>query len=132
MTLVDAMHAGVRERISLRKDELPIVSFFADDSRWTLYTTHRFLGANGSEWFEAPCDSFGETEWGNFKLVLERPAVVEATLCHDNRTVVFLYESGYASMAPIYYFRFWSQKWTVWKRTYQLTYPAAADSPQKK
>jgi len=34
--------------------------------------------------------------------------------------VSFLYETGYASMAPIHYFKFWSLKWPVWQQTYRM------------
>ena len=120
MTLLDGCHDPIAAAVSLEDGEFPLVSFFAGDGDWTLYTTHRVIGEALSERTEIERSDFGSTDFGNFKQDLDSPRVTEANIRCKQASRVFLYESGYASMAPIHYFKFWSLKWPAWKETYRI------------
>lgn len=120
MTLLDRCHDPIASTVQLDDDEYPLVSFFAGTGDWTLYTTHRLVGEASGKRAEVGRSEFGSTNFGDFKLDLDSPRVTEATIHTKHGTELFLYESGYASMAPIYYFKFWSMKWPVWKEAYRL------------
>jgi len=120
MTLLDDFHDPIHSKVVLKEDEYPLVSFFAGEADWTLYTTHRMVGEASGVRTEINRNEYGRTEFGNFKQDLDSPRVTEAIVRNQTEIHLFLYESGYASMAPIYYFRFWTIKWPIWKTTYQL------------
>ncbi|MEM8953191.1 MAG: hypothetical protein AAGD22_03480 [Verrucomicrobiota bacterium] len=120
MTLLDRCHDPIAFGIPLGEDEFPLVSFYAGEGDWTLYTTHRLIGEVSGKRSEITRPDFGSTDFGNFKQDLDSPRVTEATIRCKGDSRVFLYESGYASMAPIHYFKFWNIKWPVWKETYRL------------
>ena len=120
MTLLDRCHDSIASNISLFDDEYPLVSFFAAAGDWTLYTTHRLVGEVSSKRTKIERSDFGSTEFGNFKQDLDSPRVTEAAVSCEHGSRVFLYESGYASMAPIHYFKFWRLKWPAWKETYRI------------
>ncbi len=120
MTLLDRCHDAIASKVSLYDDEYPLVSFFASDGDWNLYTTHRLVGETSGTQTEIECSDFDSTAFGNFKRDLDSPRVTEAVVRSKHGSRVFLYESGYASMAPIHYFKFWSLKWPAWKETYRI------------
>jgi hypothetical protein len=120
-TLLDQAHELVARQIALRDDEYPIVSFCAGADDWTLMTTYRMVAVVDAERSEIERDAFNTTDdFGNFKQDLDSPRITPAKIKVRGNSHTFLYESGYAAMAPIYYFRFWSLKWPVWKETYRL------------
>lgn len=118
--MLDRCHDPIASEVSLNDDEYPLVSFFAADGDWTLYTTHRLVGEVSGKRTEIERSGFGSTDFGDFKQDLDSPRVTEAQIYCKHGARLFLYESGYASMAPIYYFRFWSLKWPAWKETYRI------------
>lgn len=120
-TILDRMHVVVAGQVSLEEDEFPIVSFCAGPGDWTLMTTHRMVGAAGADRSEIERDDYGTTGFGDFKQDLDSPRVTPAKIGVRGRSSTFLYESGYASMAPIHYFKFWRLKWPAWRETYRLS-----------
>lgn len=120
MTLLDHCHAPIASKVLLDDHEYALVSFFAGDGDWTLYTTHRLVGEVAYERTEIGRLDFGTTDFQHFRHGPNPPRVKTATIHCQQGSHVFLYESGYASMAPIYYFIFWSQKWPVWSKTHRL------------
>jgi hypothetical protein len=118
-TILDAVHEVITRETALGEDEYPIVSFCAGPNDWTLMTTHRMAGSTAGHRNEIRSDDFGATDFGNFKQDLDSPRITRAIIEAGGRTQTFLYESGYASMAPIYYFRFWTLKWPVLRAAYQ-------------
>jgi len=119
MTLLDRCHDFTVSIFPLDEGEYPLISFLAGGD-WTLYTTHRLIGEISGKRVEIDRTDFGSDDFGNFKQDLDSPQVTEASIRTKNGLQKFLYESGYASMAPIYYFRFWSIKWPIWKETYRI------------
>ncbi len=120
MTLLDRYHDPIESAVRLEDDEYVIVSFFAGEADWTLYTTHRLVGEVSGKRADIERSEFGATDFGNFKQDLDSPRVTKAIIRTKHGTQQFLYESGYASIAPIHYFKFWSLKWPAWKETYRI------------
>lgn len=131
MTILDDIHPSIRPNVQLDEDEFPVASFFAGDGDWTLYTTNHLIGEIDGARTCTKRSDFGSCDFGDFKQDLDSACVKRATMsCLSNR-VHFLYESGYASMVPIYYFKFWSLKWPVWKETYRIERQQAEKSGGK-
>ena len=120
-TLLDQTHPRIRDFIKNLDDELAIVSFFAADDDWTLYTTHRMVGEHEGIRAEISRDEFCDTDFGDFKGDFDSPRIETAAIRFGKKSRLFYYETGYASMAPIHYFKFWRLKWPVWRQTYQLS-----------
>lgn len=120
MTLLDRCHDPIASKVLLDDDEHPLVSFFAADGDWTLHTTRRLVGEVSGQQAKIERSDFDSADFGNFKQDLDSPRVTEATFRSKQGSRTFLYESGYASMAPIHYFKFWSLKWPVWKEAYRI------------
>jgi len=119
-TILDRVHEVVARQTALHAGEHPIVSFCANSNDWTLMTTHRLVGSVDAQRTEIGRDDFSTTDFGNFKQDLDSPRITPAKISVRGRNQTFLYESGYASMAPIHYFKFWSLKWPAWRETYRL------------
>jgi len=123
MTLLGRCHEAIADSVPLRDDEHPIISFYAGPGDWTLYSTHRLIGERSGLRCGMDTADFGSTDFGDFKEDTDAPRVTDA-MVHGRhgmrRSQVFLYESGYASMAPIHDFKFWRLKWPVWRETWRL------------
>jgi len=119
-TLLDQMHSQLETVVDLESDELPIISFFVSEVDWTLYTTHRLVGQHDGFYSEVSQAEFGKTDFGDFKGDLDSPRIEPASVRSNQGDRTFLYETGFASMAPIHYFKFWSLKWPVWRETYLI------------
>lgn len=119
MTILDGIHPAVEPFVQF-DDELPIISFFDGAGDWTVYTTNRMIGEIDGLRTEIRRSDFGRCNFRDFKQDLDSPRVTVATISCGKRKSQFYYESGYAAIAPIYYFRFWRIKWPVWKETYQI------------
>lgn len=130
MTLLDRCHDTIESAVRLEDGEYAIVSFFAGEGDWTLYTTHRLFGEASGKRGEIERSEFGATDFGNFKQDLDSPRVTEAAIRTKRGSQPFLYESGYASMAPIHYFKFWCLKWPVWKEAYRIENEKAQSGPR--
>lgn len=116
-TILGAAHDGLKSEI--KNGELPIVSFYADEDDWTLLTTNRIVASLNGLRSGVDRSNLDQVDYGNFKQDVDSPRITRAILKHTHGKAILLYESGYASMAPIYYFRFWEYKWPVWKETYK-------------
>lgn len=120
MTLLNRCHNAISSILPLKDGEYSLISFYAASGDWTLYTTRRIVGEVNGVRFECESSEYGAVDFGNFKLSLDSPQVAIAKIRTENGDVQFRYETGYASMAPINYFKFWNLKWPVWKETYRL------------
>jgi hypothetical protein len=126
-TILADRHEMVAEQTKLKGEESPIVSFCHDAENWTLLTTRRMIAKVFGLREEVSAGRFGAADFGNFKGDVKRPTMSAATVLRTprffgrGRPVSFFYESGYASMPPIAYFKFWAEKWPVWKRAYECT-----------
>ena len=120
MTILDDVHPQIQRSEPLMAEEYPMVSFFAGEGERTIYTTHRMVGKIEGSRTEIPRMDYDSSFFGDFKQDLDSPRVTIAIITHARKKSRFLYESGYASMAPIHYFKFWSHKWPVWRRIYEI------------
>lgn len=111
-TKLDELHPDLPAAFALEADERALVTFLMDASHWYVMTTGRVLGANDGLIAFRPLE-VTSAKWGNFKYGTE-DATTEARFdLVDGRTVRLVYEVGYASMAPIYYDRFWNLQYPI-------------------
>ncbi len=112
-TVVGDAQPEVLARAELQPGESALVGFFLSVESWYLFTTRRVLGAHAGREVAAAALDVLEDRFGNFKgyggtglevMTLRQAGGVETTL---------QYETGRASMAPIYYFRYWRIKYPV-------------------
>jgi len=115
-TVVGELHPGMEALCQLSPDELPIASGFFSSESWWAITTRRIASRyKGSSSMLDP--RFGiEAEFGNFKGIkrseaLGVPGTEVATVvsAKGGKPVRFEFETGKASMAPIYACMFWSR-----------------------
>jgi hypothetical protein len=107
-TLIGTPHPEVAALVTLQAGEVPIVSCHISGTSWYLFTTRRVVGCfRGTNVEFDPTDVI-DHDWANFKgyggvstasMVLKR---------QSNADVSIEYETGKASMAPIYYLRYWT------------------------
>ena len=112
-TEVDRLHAPIGDDIQLEKEEHPLVSFFLDSSNWWVMTTGRCVGVTSGERFSVNPVTATQWIWGNFKHQGRAELETVRVTRDDGTSVDFLYETGYASMAPIHYQRFWELKYPI-------------------
>ena len=112
-TRIDALPERLARIVRLDPDERPLVSCFIDAQRWYAMTTVRIFGvARGSQFDCSPLD-VAQWRWGDFKHG-GRSEVELATFAMSNGTHLRIpYETGPASMAPIYYEQFWTIKYPI-------------------
>jgi hypothetical protein len=112
-TLIGTVHPAVSERITMQEGELPLVSCFFSDANWYLFTTRRMLGSYRSQQVAVVPTEIVEEKFGNFKGYRGEETNLLTLTLPDGRTMQLEYETGKASMAPIYYVRFWKIKYPV-------------------
>lgn len=112
-TRIDALPEQLGRIVHLDQNEQPILSCFIDAQRWYAMTTARIFGVvRGSQFNCAPLD-VTQWRWGDLKMG-GRPGVSIATLALANGTHLRIpYETGPATLAPIYYERFWTTQYPV-------------------
>jgi hypothetical protein len=112
-TRVGDAHAEVLSRAAWEPGELSIVSFFLSESSWYVLTTRRVVGAySGHEVKAAALDVLAQ-RFGNFKTYDGAAVEVMALQFADGKEAALQYETGPASMAPVYYFRYWEIKYPI-------------------
>lgn len=112
-TNLKVAHEPLLLLVSLGPDEMPIVSCLIDADSWFVMTSRRIEISNKRQRDSVDPLEITSWDWGYFKTDWE-PKIGTATLTKDDGTSVsFLYETGYASMAPIHYQMFWSLKYPV-------------------
>lgn len=104
-------HPEVLPLVTLASGESPLVSFFLADTTWSLLTTRRVFGAYAGQGvdiavLDVRANRFDDPK-GSRGAALE---VVTLDLARGGKAAL-QYETGRASMAPIYYFRYWVIKY---------------------
>ena len=112
-TKTGTLHAALATIVDLDACELPVVSCYIDGHSWCVMTTARVIAkTDGAVTHTLPLE-VDRWEWGDFKTGL-KPEIGTARLQLRDRTSILIpYETGKASMAPIYYERFWCIKYPV-------------------
>ena len=109
-TRIGELHPEIGERLSPEPGELPVVSAFLSAGSWYVFTTRRVVSHFDAE-TQSLDPSGGLREWfGNFKGVGEISQQVAELSTPSGARLRFEYETGKASMAPIYAARYWTQK----------------------
>ncbi len=109
-TVIAQMHDGLP---GLQADELPIVSIYFSPLSWSVLTNRRVLGAYYSHKIEIDVSKISETNFGNFKGYGGKRVEVMTLRSLGSQEFRLEYETGKASMAPIYYFSFWKKKYPI-------------------
>ncbi|MEM8817217.1 MAG: hypothetical protein AAGE85_15430 [Pseudomonadota bacterium] len=112
-TKLDTVHEAVAAKVELAATELPLVSCYVDPFNWYVMSTSRFFGIAAGEQFCVSPVAVREWSWENFKHAGKAELEIARIQVDDGSSVSFVYEAGKASMAPIYYERFWDIKYPI-------------------
>jgi hypothetical protein len=112
-TLVGEAHPEVLSRAKLEAGELPVVSFFNSEASWYLLTTRRVIGAFAGHSVAVSSLDVVKDDFNNFKGYGGVELEVRTLRLSGGGEATLQYETGRASMAPIYYFRYWKIKYPV-------------------
>lgn len=105
------LHDEMKYVVALEPTECLIVSCYIDRCHWFAMTSARMITCNNNEKVVANPLDFKRWHWEDFKADAE-PRIGTARIdLKAGTSFSFQYETGYASMAPIYYERFWSVKY---------------------
>jgi len=116
-TSIGKLHPGIEQHFELLAGELMLVSAFFSDDSWYAFTTRRII-TNYAGCVDTLDPQQGvNSEFGNFKGYpldnnTQLGAIPRATASLKNPISVlhFEYETGKASMAPIYATQYWCRK----------------------
>ena len=118
-TVIGTLHPALSDRLQLAPDEKVLTSAFLDDADWYAFTTRRVICSHESSIQEVDPTNGLESNFGNFKGYLDGdnrslgtiPREIAVTSARGSGSAVrFEYETGKASMAPIYAARYWELK----------------------
>ena len=112
-SLIGEAHEGLSERVEFQPGELPVVSFFLSELSWYLLSTRRIVGSYAGQKCDVAVLDVLEGRFPNFKGYGDKYTEVMTLHISDGRDVKLEYETGAASMAPIYYFRYWKIKFPI-------------------
>lgn len=100
-------------RLQISTGERPVVSCFVDEDWFYLLTSQRVLGRTDGEDFVTNTAHIEDWVWGNFKRELRAELELAELTLADQTKVRLAYETGYASMAPIHYAKWWQIKYPI-------------------
>ena len=112
-TLVGDAHPDVLSRAELESGELPLVSFLISEASWYVFTTRRVVGEYSGRHVKLAALDVLEDRFGNFKGYRGAELEVMTLRLAGGEEAELQYETGRASMAPIYYFRYWKIKYPI-------------------
>jgi hypothetical protein len=105
------LHDEMKCVVALEPRECLIVSCYIDRRHWFAMTSGRMISCDNNKKVVANPLDVKRWHWGDFKTGLE-PRVGTARIdLKAGASFSFQYETGYASMAPIYYEQFWRVKY---------------------
>ena len=128
-TLAGDAQPDVLGRAELEPGELPLVSFLLSKTSWYLLTTRRVIGEYSARRVGVAVLDVLETRFGNFKGHGGAELELMALRLAGEQVAELQYETGLASMAPMYYFRYWKIKYPILDKL--KAEPAAAPDPAK-
>ena len=126
-TLVGAAHPEVLRLVNLEPGELPVVSFRFSESRWYLLTTRRVIGESSGDPVRVAALDVVEGHFSNPKGYRGTELEVMRLRLADGQEATLPFETGRASMAPIYYLRYWKFKYPILDKL--KAEPSAAPDP---
>lgn len=120
-TLIAELHPQLRGRLPHVPGELPLASAFLSEHSWYAFTTRRIMSHfEGSTNAVDPANGI-TAAFGNFKGVGGDPSQVATISTSSGAAIRFEYETGKASMAPIYASRYWVQKHHILHKLFSTT-----------
>ena len=110
-TTIGVLHPALARRVELEGVELVLVSAFFSEDSWYAFTSRRIISQlNGAAYSIDPSHGI-RGDFGNFKGDGKLPREVATLKATDTEDVVrFEFETGAASMLPIYAERYWNVK----------------------
>lgn len=109
-TRIGELHLDIHGCFSLELGELPLVSAFLSPGSWYVFTTRRVVShLDGETQSLDPSDGL-EAQFGNFKGVGDIFQQVATFSTPSGAALRLEYETGKASMAPIYATRYWARR----------------------
>jgi hypothetical protein len=108
-----SIHATPKSNVSFESNEVPIVSCEIAPASWYLMTSRRLIASCNHLSFEVNPLDIEDWNWGDFKTDLNLQIGDAKISVRNAGDRSFQYETGWASMAPIYYARFWLVKFPV-------------------
>ena len=121
-TKIDEAHEKVLKKIEIAPGEFPIVSFYLSENSFYLLTTRRVAGFYDKREVEFFPTYIKQDNFGNFKGLnselyrYKHIEVVTFDVEGENYCQRLQFETGKASMAPIYYFRWWEIKYPIFDK----------------
>lgn len=112
-TLVGNAHPEMLDRAELEPGELPLVSSLHSEASWYVLTTRRVVGEYSGHRVMAAVLDVLENRYGDFKGNGGLDLQVMMLRLASGEEAALQYETGRASMAPIYYFRYWKIKYPI-------------------
>ena len=112
-TVIGQAHTALSRLAEMDSGESPIVSCWHSESNWYVLSTRRVLGACRGKTINAAILDVVSNRFGNFKGYGQKGIETMNLGLANGRAVQLEYETGPASMAPIYYFRYWTIKYPV-------------------
>jgi hypothetical protein len=110
-TQLEVLHDALARVIQLEAGELCVVSCFIDAQRWYVMSTQRVFGIYRGSRFDFSPLQIRKCTWGDFKHEGRLEIEVAEIALTTGANVTLAYEAGFASMAPIYYERFWHSRY---------------------
>ena len=115
-TVIGELHAGIDPHFALVSGELPIASGFFSTESWWVVTTRRITSQHEGAATSLDPRYGVESHFGNFKGIKRSQAPEKTTSevatvesSNGGGLLRFEFETGKASMAPIYACMFWSR-----------------------
>lgn len=112
-TQLEVLHDALARVIQLAAGELCVVSCFIDAQRWYVMSTARVFGIYRGSRFDFSPLQIRKCTWGDFKHEGRLEIEVAEVLLTTGMKITLAYEAGFASMAPIYYERFWHSRYAT-------------------
>lgn len=112
-TVVGAMHPELGLSVEMKPGESPIVSCFHSEASWYVLSTRRVLGACRGRAVDLAVLDVAKQSFGDFKGHGGSATEFMNLESANGQSAWLEYECGKASMAPIYYFRYWTIKYPV-------------------
>jgi hypothetical protein len=112
-TAIDSLDPHLLSLATLTSGELPIVSCYIDSRRWYVMSTERVFGQYEAASFDTSPLDISAWHWGDFKHRGLSEIETMRLVIGGASEIRAAYETGPASMAPIYYARFWEIKYPI-------------------
>jgi len=128
-TVVGVMRPELCSLVEMTSGESPIVSCFHSEASWYVLSTRRVLGACGGQDVDMAVLEVAKQSFGDFKGHGGSATELMNLESADGQSVQLEYETGKASMAAIYFFRYWKFKYPVLDKLqqYQVKAPRSRE-----